>query len=63
MYIFCEVPTALGKAIAIKLKGGMSQQRLKNPYTSWTVLAFGIQAKLVKAVLRYFWPVILTSAS
>lgn len=33
----------------------MSQQRLKDPYTSGTMLAFGIQAKLVKAIYIISW--------
>lgn len=41
----------------------MSQQRLKDPHTSWTMLAFGTRAKLVKAILQPFLHVILTSAS
>jgi len=41
----------------------MQQQRLKDPGTSWTMLVFGMQAKLVKAVLHYSLHVILTSPS
>lgn len=63
MYIFCEVSIALEKAIAVKVESGMSQQRQRDPYISWTMLTFGIQAHPLKAVLHYLLYVILSSAT
>lgn len=63
MNMFCEVSRVLEKAVAIEVRSGLPQQTLKDPYTSWTMLALGMQAKLVKAILHYLLHVILTSAS
>lgn len=38
MYIFCEVSIALEKVIAMEVKSGMSQQRQRDPYISWTMV-------------------------
>lgn len=61
MYIFCEVSIALEKAIAVEVKSGMSQQRQRDPYISWTTLSFRTQTNLVKEILHYFLYVVLAS--
>lgn len=62
MYVFCEVSIALQKAVAVEVKSGMSQQRQRVHYISWTMLAFEIQANLVKQLYviscMLFWLVL-----
>lgn len=45
----------------MEVKSGMSQQREMDPYISWTMLAFRIQANLVKEILNYFLCIILAN--